>query len=170
MLWMLVIFQALILLGLTRALYQRELIGAANLRGSKTPSFQAVDLSGNSLDSSEFVGHLTALVFVSPSCPTCTVTLDELGALDAKTDGNVIVVCRGAEDECRRLAKSFAVGARVVSDEDSRLANLFAVSAMPTAVLINRENRIESHGEPKRGSDLADLFEKAQEAEAEVVA
>ncbi|MGI8589095.1 MAG: peroxiredoxin family protein [Chloroflexia bacterium] len=165
-LWVLVILQSLILLGLVRMVYQlqrtgvvgssSEGIGDLSLRpGQEAPEFSAVDLSGAPISSADFHG-LKAILFVSPNCPSCTLTLYEMQALKYKASGNVLVVCRANRDECIRLAERHELDIPTVADEDERISRLFGVSSVPVAVLINDDGRIRSYGYPQR-----DELEKA---------
>jgi len=164
-LWALVIFQSLVLLGLVRTGYRLQRTGAppGHLRGREAPEFTAVDVSGEEVASVDFAGRLRAFLFVSPDCPTCTVTLEEMEALKWKTEGSVVVVCRGEPEGCRRLAETHEVSVPVLVDEELRVSELFLISSVPTAVLIDSENRIQSIGEPMRGEELEQMLQAQAE-------
>lgn len=38
----------------------------------------------------------------------------------------------------------------VIADEDDHVSRLYGISIVPTAVLINANNRIKSYGQPER--------------------
>ncbi len=175
-LWILVIFQSLVLLGLVRMVYQLQQRGAAGgssagdiTSGQEAPSFSSVDLSGVPINSTSFAGRLTALLFVSPTCPSCTTTLHELNALRHKAHGNVIVICRAAQDDCMRLAEVHQLNMPVVADEDDQISRLYGIAAVPTAVLINAHNQIQSYGQPVR-EELAEVFATAPAVDVQEVA
>lgn len=171
-LWILVAFQSLVLLGLVRAVYRLQrgpYEAGQELRGKRAPSFRAVDLSDSTVDSSRFAGELRALLFVSPDCSSCSVTLDELEALKLKTNDNVVVVCRAGRDECLALAEEHVLSVPVLVDEDREISRLYQVAGSPTAVLIGENDRILTVGHPMRGDDLAQLFEESPAEEASVV-
>jgi len=158
-LWSLALFHSFLLIGIVRTLYPRsEPLGHGSTKrlgtGSEVPSFEAVDLDGESLSNMDLVAPTTAILFVSPRCPSCTVTLYELEALDVKTQGNVVVICRGNLGETMALARDFKVRARWVADADDKLRRAFGVTTTPTAVLVDGQNRIRSYGEPLRAEDL----------------
>jgi len=172
-LWILVIFQSLILLGLVRMVYQLQQNGATvgssdggMTSGQEAPRFSTVDLSGAPINSTSFAGRLTALLFVSPTCPSCTTTLHEMNALRHKANGNVIVICRAARDDCARLAEAHQLSMPVVADEDDQISRLFGISSVPAAILINANNRIQSYGYPLR-EELEEVFAKAPAAEVQ---
>lgn len=181
--WILVILQGLVLLGLVRIVYQlQHTVGTAGVSegGSKVglksgqiaPTFSAVTLSGALISSSDFTGRAVALLFLSTNCPSCVVTLYEMEALNYKVQGNVIVICRAKREECRRLAENHKLNATLVADEDEQISRLFGISSVPTAVLINESGHIQSYGYPER-KELEEMLEGSSEyeetPEAEIV-
>lgn len=165
-LWILVLFQTVLLIGVVRALHTLQLrsasggtpISRGHLQGQEMPSFEHADIEGNLIRSDELLGQPLALLFVSPSCRSCTLTLDEMDMLAQKVAGNIVLVCRSSEDECRRLAASYALKTRVISDGDNLVSNLFEVDSVPTAVLVDEDGRISSYGHPMRAEELADMM------------
>lgn len=176
LLWVLVVLQSLVLLGLLRTVYRSnaepalERPEATNgyLIGEPAPEFTAVDVTGARIDETALAGRLTALLFVSPDCLTCTATLDELEALNAKVKGNVMVVCRGTRAECVKLGELYGLKVPVILDEDREVSERFDVRATPTAVLVGRNGRIQTYGQPMRAEELEALVTRgAARAEAE---
>ncbi|HET8629148.1 MAG TPA: redoxin domain-containing protein [Thermomicrobiales bacterium] len=170
-LWVIVILNTLLLLGVVRMVYQLQHSGGdGKLKpGEEAPPFRAVDLAGTPVRSADFAGRLTALLFVSPTCPSCTTTLAEMDALRYKAQGNVIVICRAGRDDCARLAARHQLNVPTIADEDEEISRLFDISSVPTAVLINAGGRIQSYGNPMRGEDLEALFSQAPAPEAQEV-
>lgn len=161
-LWVLVVLQALLLIGLTRAFYDlRQGYEAAerpSLKGRRAPSFSAIDLSGSPVTTASLAGKPAALLFVSPTCPSCTVSLAELGALASDSTRGVVIVCRGGHADCWQLAEDYRLTLPVVADENGELMQVFGISATPMAVRISAHGVIESYGEPVRGEDLEELL------------
>lgn len=164
-LWLVVSFQTLVLLGLVKSHGHGELVSphehfhpVSNLTGQSVPTFAAMTLSGDVFDDAALVGDDTALLFVSPECKSCTATLDELRALQGRTGGRIVLVCRGVSMECQKLAKTFDLNLTVVVDDDGGLTELFGVNGTPTAVMINPNGVVASYGHPMRGADLERLF------------
>lgn len=151
-LWILVIFQSLILLGLVRMIAQLQQSNNSSgmMAGQEAPAFSVVDLAGRSISTKNFAGHLTALLFVSPTCPSCMTTLAELEAVNHKAQGNVIVICRAGRIDCAQFIEQYQLKIPVVADEDEQISRLYHISSVPTAVLINAQNRIQSYGQPLR--------------------
>ena len=166
-LWVLVVFQSLVLLGLVRTVYRADAEpapatpagGDGELVGQLAPQFTARDVSGASLDNGVLAGRPSALLFVTPDCTSCIATLDEVEALRAKVDGNVIVVCRAGQDECAQLRATYGLDSvPVIVDEDLEISALFDVHVAPTAVLLSASGRIQTYGQPMRGEEFAEMM------------
>jgi peroxiredoxin len=159
-LWAIVIFQSLVVIGLVRALYDRRTPEAptatesSGMAGETLPDFTVDDVFGAPIESRSLLGRPTALLFVSPDCESCAVTLQELDALVRRMDGNVVVFCRSDPSRCRSMAHHYGLGVPVACDEDRAVGDLLRVSATPTAVLVGADGRIESYGHPMSPEDL----------------
>lgn len=166
LLWTLVIFQSLVLLGLVRTVFRthaRSVSGAmpatnGSLIGQPIPTFTAIDVSGQLFDEKSLPNSLSALLFVTPDCVTCMASLEEINALNAKVNGSLIVVCRAGIEECRRLRETYELdGVPVIVDEDRKVSELLEVYATPTAVLIGANGRIRTYGHPMDKDEFARL-------------
>ena len=172
-LWILVILQGLVLLGLVRVVHQLQQNAALaalplpkgeQLAGQRAPEFTAVDVFGVPVGSDDLSGHQTAMLFVSPKCSSCVVTLEELEALQRKTDGNVLVVCLAGTEECRRMAHEYSLTVPVLADPEEELSKRYDISAPPTAVLISEGGHVLRYGHPEREEDLERLLRAQEEA------
>lgn len=162
-LWILVISQSLILLGLVRTVYQLQGTGAAagSFEGKEAPEFSTKDLSGAKIASTNLTGRMTGLLFISASCQSCIQTLqDDVEYLYRKAQGNVIVICQAGRDACAQLAEKYELTIPIVADEDNHISQLYGISTVPTVVFVNAANRIQSYGHPKR-EELVEVLEKA---------
>jgi peroxiredoxin len=167
-LWVLVVLQGLVLLGLARTVYRLQAGGVALAElpsidagptvGRPAPRFTAEDVFGKPFDSADFAGQTTAVLFVSPDCSTCTVTLEEMDALVSKVHGNVIVVCRSGRKECKRLVTRYGLTQPVVMDEQLEISKLFEIASVPTAILIDASNTIRQYGNPGRDDELEEML------------
>lgn len=170
-LWLLVIFQSLVLLGLVRTVYRLNVrpspdgpaVVGENLVGQKAPDFTAVDVSGNVFDHESLAGRVSALLFVTPDCASCMATLAEVSALRLKVNGNLIIVCRAGSQECQRLQQTYSLeDVPVVIDEAHELSKRFDVHASPTAVLVGASGVIQSYGHPMGADEFAALLAGAE--------
>jgi hypothetical protein len=158
-LWVLVVLQALILLGLTRAFAEMRGIGEKpSLTGRPVPRFSALDLAGNVISSETISGSPATLLFVSPTCASCRVTLGELRGISSDSSRDLFVVCTGSEDACRELADDYGPIRPVLLDADGELRLKFGVTGTPMAVRIGTTGVIQSYGEPVRGEELAEML------------
>jgi hypothetical protein len=159
-----VILDTVVLMGVVRMVVQLyravspDADPAAPASRKPAPAFVARAIDGSLVDSANFVGHITALLFVSPTCASCMTTLDQLAVVKRRAAGNVVLVCDGDTSECRALADTYAP-VQVVHDADRRIRHLFDVTRFPIAVLIGVDGKIRSYGEPSAG-DLQDVIEQ----------
>lgn len=168
-LWLLVLCQTVVLIGVVRALHTLQLRSAAggtpisrgHLQGQPMPQFEQRDMEGALIRSQDLVGQELALLFVSPSCRACSLTLHEMDMLAHKAGGNILLVCRAAEEECRQLAASYAIQTTVISDSENVISDLFEVDSVPTAVLVDEDGLITSYGHPMRAEELADMMDES---------
>lgn len=162
-LWILVILQSLILLGLVQVVHQLRKTGATanSFEGKEAPEFSAEDLSGVAITNGNFTGHLTGLLFLSTSCQACLETLqNDIDYLYNKAQGNIIVICRSERQDCAQLVDQYGLAVPVVADEDNHISQLYGITAVPTVVFVSAENRILSYGRPKQ-EELVEILEKA---------
>ena len=165
-LWAIVLFQTFLSLGVVRTLYaasESEKLegGDTGLAGQPAPPFIAEALDGSRITNADLAGRHAALLFVSPDCTTCGVTLAELDALRTKVDGTVVVMCRSDRDRCAELATTYGLTVPIVVDADYEYSQLFAVAGAPTAVLIRPDGTIETYGRPMSPQDLQDTVTQA---------
>lgn len=175
-LWALVIALTLVLIGVVRSVYRMQLKVPRGFEeeeglpaGFPVPEFSVLDLEGNQIDNTSLAGRVSALLFVSPLCTSCAVTLAELQALQSKTGGNVVVFCRAGAEACTDLAERYGLSVPVVVDERLQISELFNVLAPPTAVLVDEDGRIQTYGHPMKVEDLETLLTSENGAPAQLV-
>ena len=166
-LWLVVIFQGALLIGLTSAVVGGTHAEAAAPHaaptntspplalGNAAPTFVAQDLDGRAVSNATLLGNLSALLFVQPRCQSCMTTLRELDMLSEKALGRITVVCGGDPDECARIRERYNVALPFVADAGRTIFSAFKVEHTPYAVLLDELGRIESTGKPLRPGDLA---------------
>jgi peroxiredoxin len=177
LLWLLTIYNTLLLLALARKTLAAPPTGVSDsgglsvmppsearqgeLYGKPAPPFRIEDLGGNVMTTGDLLGNPAALLFVSPDCATCGVTLDELETLTGKVSGNIVVICRSHGERCAEMAKTYGLGEAMVADADYAISRLFRVAVTPTAVLLTDEGIVESYGRPMSPDDLRGALEAA---------
>lgn len=165
-LWALVLFQTFVSLGLVRIVHAAVEEGGlaadeSRMQDQPAPAFAAEDLQGRPISNEDLAGRPAALLFVSPDCSTCGVTLAELEALRSKVDGAVVVVCRSERERCVQLAQTYGLEVPVIVDEGFALSRLFHVAGAPTAVLLRADGTIETFGRPMSPADLEETVLRA---------
>lgn len=159
-LWVLVVLEILVLLGLIQAVHRLQQAGSSmatesdgqsTMIGKYLPGFQVVDRRGLQIDSIGFRGRNVVLLFVSPTCKGCARVLDNLAPLSRR--GEVIVLCRGSNRECEQLARQHSLTIPVGLDVDDKVSDLLHINGVPTAVVIDPEGRIRSYGYPEFGAE-----------------
>jgi len=167
-LWALVMLQVVLILGLAQTVYRdrsdegdsrKAASSYLDMRGREVPALKVADLAGREFSTHQFLGKTTAVLFVSPACPSCAATLDEMAALVHKTAGNVIVVCRSSRERCAQLVEVYDIDVPVIADTEFEISKVFGITTVPTAVLVDEEARIQSYGNPMRGEDLIEIVE-----------
>ncbi len=159
-LWVLVVFQGLLLLGMVRAVAELSASGRRSgrlgvpntarlgtgqpspgaLTGERAPHFNAVDALGGRVDSASFDGQPRLLVFVAPSCPSCQEVWSDIEAVSAEYQATVVLVCVARAQPCRQFAEQHELARPLLVDGEAVLATAFGISITPTAVLITADN------------------------------
>ena len=130
------------------------IVGENGLVGTDVPAFEAEDVRGQAFSSSA-LGRGAALLFTSPDCAGCEVTLSELETLRAASHGELVVVCHSPSDRCASLAHYYQQRVRVIADPDRVLHELFGVTSLPILVSIGQDGRIGAVGRPSLAGDQA---------------
>jgi peroxiredoxin len=166
LLWALVVFQGLVLLGLVRVVFAEGTVRTGrhkqhrDLQGEEAPAFEAQGLRGEAISNSTFTGSSFVLLFVSAGCQSCASVLEDLEPLKRKAGGPVVIVCSGTAELCATLAERHELDAPVVIDRDGSLTARFAVASVPTAVLVDETGVIRMYGNAMRdGSLLAERLD-----------
>jgi len=159
LLWLVVVFMGLVLLGTLRSLslvrwrlQQLEATTPSRLgrrglkRGAKAPDFVLPNVEGGELALRSFAGRRLLLVFTQSGCGPCKRIVPELNRLHDKGDVAVLVVNHGHQERTERWA--FEVGARfpVLVQEDLSVSRRYEVFATPFGFLVNESGIIASKG------------------------
>ena len=158
-LWLVVLFLGVLLLGTLRSLsmirwrlQQLEETTPSRLgrrglkRGTQAPDFNLPCVPGGELSLSSFAGRKVLLVFTQSGCGPCQRIMPELNRLDKSGAVAVLVVNNGNLVGTEKWARE--VGARfpVLVQEALSISRRYEVFATPFAFLINEEGVIASKG------------------------
>lgn len=161
-LWVLVIIHSFVLLGVVHVVHglshqpvRRPGVGGLSI-GDEAPRFQARSLDGRKVASEQLSGRDFGLLFISPTCESCRLTVSELRAAVVRSAGELFVVCEGSEAECRDLVADYGVPVPTLSDPLGTIRARYGIRSVPTAVIVDPEGRIASVGRPDRTGLVAE--------------
>jgi hypothetical protein len=169
-LWVIVLFQGLIILGLVRTL--RDLQAAVQSGrlpqrlpvGAEGPRFSGTDLrTGAEIDSSTLIGRELVILFLSDGCSFCRRLADGTRQVQVEPGQTRIAVCQGGPREAGVFVDLLASDIAVLADPDETLFSSFAISGTPSAVVVDGSGRISGSGGPRHSGELAALISTARD-------
>jgi peroxiredoxin len=116
---------------------------AAKGSGQPAPEVSLPDLSGNTVNLSDFKGSPTMVLFWNPGCGFCRKMADELKEWEANPPAGapkLLIVSTGTVEANQALGLS----SPTVLDEGFQTGRAFGASGTPSAVLVDAEGRIAS--------------------------
>ncbi|HKZ26643.1 MAG TPA: TlpA family protein disulfide reductase, partial [Rubrobacteraceae bacterium] len=111
--------------------------------GEPAPPLKLPDLSGKSIELSDFKGSETLVLFWSPDCRFCNEMLDDLKALENNSPvgtPNLLVVSTGTVE----ANEAMGLSSPVVLDEGFSAEQAFGAPGTPSAVLVDAEGNVAS--------------------------
>jgi peroxiredoxin len=144
------------------------------------PRFSLRDVNGDVVNSEEFLGRDTLLLFWEPKCPFCQAMSGDVASWEEnppKGAPRLVFVSSGEEEAVR--AESGKFKSRFLYDPELEVSLLFGTNLTPSAVLIDRTGRIASPptagrleiltlaGVRKSAAPVASVHEHTQPAIAE---
>jgi methylamine dehydrogenase accessory protein MauD len=157
LLWMVVIVQSILILGLLREVGLIQLrVGTQRAMGTRdqglAPGSVAPDVRLEDALTGEPIRHGTdrarMLVFLDPTCGVCHSMVGPVGILArAESDRlDVTAVCGAPAGDCREFLRDVRPYARIASDPDDEVKRLMRVSGSSFAIVVDRNNRIGESG------------------------
>ncbi len=160
-LWVLVIFQGLVILGLFREVLtlKERTLGSSRGQlptGTRAPIFTGFELTHETtFDSSTLLGTgNTVVLFVSPVCRVCRRLADGLGRSAEALPERVVAVSLGSTEESRSFMERFGGGVSIVVDDNGKIGDAFRVDGVPTAVALDAEGAVLGYDAPQRSNEL----------------
>ena len=126
--------------------------------GDQIPEFNAETVDGRVITQADYLGHETALVFISPTCGPCREEMPTLKSLysRAKLNGvDLTLVSLGQALETQNMVEEFEIEAPVLVAPlgNSPFGKDYKVSATPSYYLI------DANGKVKRGGALDETWQ-----------
>lgn len=171
-LWIIVIFQGLIILGLVRTLREIQ-IAAENGRlpqrlpvGAHAPRLQGADVrTGLEVDTADLAGRTQIVLFLSPECPHCRRLADGTNSLTVEPLQSRIAVCYGNVAQAREFASVLAEDVALLADSDGAMFGSFGIGSTPSAIMVDELGIVRGSGGPLHSGELADLISSVREPE-----
>jgi len=113
--------------------------------GDPAPDFSVVDMQGETVAIEDFRGRDTLLLFWDPACPYCRSLSEDIRTWEEKPTKRaprLVFVASGDAEKIEDASRTFK--SRFLHDRESNVGHLFGTSAVPSAVLIDRDGRIAS--------------------------
>ena len=137
--------------------------------GAPLPEFTTFSIDGEKVSSTKiFSAQNSALmVFVSPSCHPCNALMPELLNWQEKLKGKLDFVFISSGKPSENKEKFNLLSNKIFLQKDREISELFGVQWTPTAVFVNKHNKIAS--KPVLGNDaIKSLLEEINSAPQEL--
>jgi len=107
------------------------------------PAFNAVDLSGDTVQFDSISGKPLLLYFFAEWCPICKLQNPVISAL--QQDYAVLGVAMQSGDDAivKQYMADQDIGFRVINDEDGQISRSFRVNGVPAAFIVNPDGLIQ---------------------------
>ena len=167
--WILVLFQGLLVLALLRQLAElRRLVELGGLHGedrlpagSLAPEFAGIDVrSGREVTLQSFSEVGGVLLFLVPDCNVCNGLANSIRPPVTDELPPVVVFCQDTEGHCAPFRER--LGAQVhLLGKSEETAERYQVFGSPTAIVIDGELKIRAYGHPQEIKDLKQLVARS---------
>lgn len=115
--------------------------------GSPAPDFVITDLDGESVQLSEYSGHVILLNFWATTCAACRLEMPEFQESyeTHNADGYSVLAVEvdGIEDEARSFVEKYQLSFPVLLDKQARLQELYQIRGIPVSFFIDRDGIIQ---------------------------
>jgi hypothetical protein len=169
-LWAIVLFQGLIILGLVRTLRELQSVvesGRLPQRlpvGALGPDFSGTDLrTGADIDSSKLIGRDLVILFLSDGCPSCRRLADGTRHVPVKPGQTRLAVCHGGARDASTFVDLLASDFAVLADSDGAVFSSFAITGTPAVVVLDQRGTVSGSGGPRHSGELAALISTARD-------
>ncbi len=169
-LWALAVFQGLVVLAVLRQLAELHrfmergaLPGEDWLPvGSRAPEFTGQHIhSGDFVSSRLFDGQGAVILFLSPGCTACKALVESVQSSAGNESPFITAaICNGESRPCEGFRARLGVHIPLLLDPANEIGARYGISGFPTAVVVDKEQKIRAYGHPQSAKDLKWLFER----------
>jgi peroxiredoxin/uncharacterized membrane protein YphA (DoxX/SURF4 family) len=121
-------------------------VGQSNLKvGDPAPDFSLPDMDGEAVNTRDFLGRDTLLLFWNPSCPFCTAMSEDIRRWEANPPSGaprLVFVSSGDLEKVKDASDEFE--SLFLHDDEFKVGMILGTTSTPSAVLIDSEGRITS--------------------------
>jgi peroxiredoxin len=169
-LWVIVLFEGLIILGLVRTLGEIR-VAAENGRlpqrlpvGARAPRLEGTDVrTGLQVDTADLSGREQIILFLSDNCPYCLRLADGTRAVPAAPGQSRVAICHGTVTRTQTLAGVLASDVALLADPDGAMFSAYGISSTPSAILVDDLGIVRGSGGPRHSGELAELVASVRE-------
>lgn len=176
-LWVLVLFETVLLLLLLRALgelrqkgslapdsasaEQASELGGLDV-GERAPSFVATDFDGNTIRLDDYQGQRCILAFISPGCSFCKGTIDALNiVLHEEPDVKMLVIGSTEYEQNRKYAAEHEALMPVLTPASNISRDLYHVQIVPFVFALDETGVVQARGLVSKHERLQELLKEA---------
>jgi peroxiredoxin len=107
------------------------------------PAFNAVDLSGDTVQFDSISGKPLLLYFFAEWCPICKLQNPVISALQQDYAVLGIAMQSGNNSSVKQYIADQDIGFRVINDENGQISRSFRVNGVPAAFIVNPKGLIQ---------------------------
>jgi len=133
-------------------------------KGNKAPDFELLNLNGEAVKLSDFVGKKVILNYWATWCPPCRAEMPHMEKFYKDNEKDVVVLAVNLtnteknRDNVSDFVKDFGLTFPIVMDEEGDVSSTYQVIAYPTSYIIDSQGIIQ---EVFQGAINYDIMEKA---------
>lgn len=133
-------------------------------KGKRAPNFTLLDLDGNEVELSDFIGKKVILNFWATWCPPCRAEMPHMESIYKKNNKEVVVLAvnlsntEKSDSDVQEFVKDFKLSFPIVMDTKGEISGQYQVFAYPTSLMIDSQGVIQ---EIYRGAINEDIMKKS---------
>ncbi|QUL53497.1 redoxin domain-containing protein [Paenibacillus tritici] len=133
-------------------------------KGNQAPNFILLDLEGNEVELSDFIGKKVILNFWATWCPPCRAEMPHMEKIYKKNSKEVVVLAinltntEKSNSDVQKFVEDFKLSFPVALDTEGEISGQYQIFAYPTSLMIDSQGVIQ---EIYRGAINEDLMKKS---------
>ncbi|TVY02092.1 redoxin domain-containing protein [Cohnella terricola] len=117
-------------------------------KGNRAPNFKLLNLEGEEVELSDFIGKKVILNFWATWCPPCRAEMPHMEKIYSKNSDEVVVLAvnvtssEKSSGDVQKFVEDFKLTFPVVMDTDGNVSGKYLVYAYPTSLMIDSQGII----------------------------